>query len=120
MKVTISRIVRGDKDTKFGTKNSVGLKIQETTISDVNGNEVEVNDRWLNCLYDLNRQNGTEAWNDGDSVDIDVTVNGEYLNFRPSSADSVRASNNLEERVKKIEEHLGFNKDNVVEEPDNF
>lgn len=101
-KVTIDAINRTQKETKYGLKDQVGIKIVEATTTDVSGNTVNINDRWLNTF----QAQGTEKWSKGDVVSIDlIEKDGKYLNFKPSSADSM-AVTDLELRVKRLEEKV--------------
>lgn len=100
MKVTISAINRTQKQTQYGVKEQVGMKIEESTITDVNGASINVADRWLNSF----NTKGTENWDNGMSVNIDVIEkDGKYLNFKVGSASSA-PSPELESRVAKLEE----------------
>lgn len=100
MLVTISKINRGVKETKYGNKRSVGIQIAEDTVKDINGNNVSIGGRWLNCLYDEKKDNGSENWDSGQQVEVQIKVNGEYLNFSPVSGQEA----DLLGRVKKLEE----------------
>lgn len=77
--VTIARVVNSIKTTKFGDKLSVGLKIKETEVVDINGTKVPVNDRFLNAWF--NPEYKFEP-KEGDVVDILVSQRGDYLDFK--------------------------------------
>jgi hypothetical protein len=82
-KVTLEAVNRSQKETAYGIKTQIGIKISETSIKDVNGNDIIVADRWLNTFT----TKGTESWDKGMSVNIDVIEkDGKYLNFKPGQA----------------------------------
>lgn len=82
-KVTISRIFRGEVETKYGLKNKVAIK------TDKHG------DAWLSTF----KTEGTEAWNDGDEVEVNVTESNGYLNFVPVIPDYGARIKALEDAV---------------------
>ena len=98
--VTISRIFRGTKDTRYGEKKTVAIQVEEDTVKDVNGTErgTKKEDGTPNWLSTFNTA-GTENWKDGDKVDVEITENKGYLNFKPSVED-------LEKRVKRLEDKV--------------
>ena len=63
--LTITRVFRGKKQTKFGEKDSIGIK---TT---------KYGDKWLSSF----KTQGTEKWAENDTVDIYVEEKNGYLNF---------------------------------------
>jgi hypothetical protein len=82
MQVTIDGINREEKETQYGMKQRIGLKIVESKVFDINGTEIPVNDRWFNGMVALTN-NGTESWKKGDKVNIAITQKeGKYLNFK--------------------------------------
>ena len=106
--VKITRIFRGDKETKFGLRNSVGIKT------------VEFGDKWVSGLFDPAKgKNGTEDWKDGDTVEIFTTEKDGYVNFtlKPKVGDTSA----LESRIKKLEEAV-FNKESkdLPDSPDAY
>lgn len=66
MKLTIQKIFRKDKETQYGLKQSVGLKT------------LEYGDKWVNGWGDENNKD----WKEGDVVEADITLKGEYINFK--------------------------------------
>lgn len=81
MIVTIDGINREEKETQYGVKSRVGLKIVESEVFDVNGTKIEVQDRWFNGMLSPTN-NGTENWSKGDKVNIAIKEKeGKYLNF---------------------------------------
>lgn len=107
MKVTLTRIFRGEKETKYGVRNSVGIKT------------VEHGDKWVSALFDPKKgANGTESWKEGDQVEIFVTEKEGYINFtlKPTEASAIAG---LEARVKVLEDKvLGTSTESV--DPDGF
>lgn len=82
MFVTIDGINREEKETQYGMKQRIGLKVLESKVFDINGTEIAVNDRWFNGMVSLTN-NGTESWKKGDKVNIAITQKeGKYLNFK--------------------------------------
>lgn len=89
--VTIDGINREEKETQYGMKQRIGLKIVESKVFDINGTEIAVNDRWFNGMVALTN-NGTEHWKKGDKVNIAITQKeGKYLNFKVVRDDSAPA-----------------------------
>lgn len=91
--VTLTRVYRSDKDTKFGVRNSVGIKTNE------------YGDKWLSSLFDPSKgKNGTEDWKEGDTVNIFISEKDGYLNFTlKAKAPSLEE---LDARLKRIEKAL--------------
>lgn len=67
MKLTITKIFRKEKETKFGKKVSVGIKTKEYG-----------EDRYLNGWEDDHNQH----WKEGMEVNAEVKTNGDFLNFK--------------------------------------
>lgn len=109
MIVTIDGINREEKETQYGMKQRVGLKLVEQKVFDINGTEVQVNDRWLNGMLSLGN-NGTENWKKGDKVNIAITEKeGKYLNFkvvRDDSAPKSSSSSSNDSVLKDIQDRL--------------
>ncbi len=102
-KLTISRIFRGEQETKYGIKPKVAIKVAEKD-----------DDKWLSTF----KVAGTENWKEGDIVSVDVTENNGFLNFVPAQA----SSNELEDRIKKLEDKVfGTDKeDETINEDEPF
>ena len=64
--LTIVKISRKPKETKYGLKTSIGLLTKE------------YGERWLNGWGD----NNNASWQPNQSVEATVEQNGEYLNFK--------------------------------------
>lgn len=104
MIITIDAISRKQVSTAHGIKNSIGIKPLETEITDVNGNTIDVFDRWLSGF----ETPSAKSWAKGMQVELDIVEkDGKYLNFKPhgeASGARVPASPQLEARVKKLED----------------
>lgn len=102
MQVTLTRIFRGDVETRYGTKPKIGIKT------------VEHEDKWLSTF----KLQGTESWKEGDKVNIAVEEKNGYLNFTPIIPDYNDRITKLEEAVfgKKKEPEPQVNPDDF----DNF
>jgi len=101
-KVTLKKVFQSEKETKFGMKVSVGLKIEEETVTDINGEDVEVKDRYINGWfpkgYDF-------PFQEGDVVNVLVAVRGDYLDFKiPDNATSGEMS--ITKRVLRLEKQM--------------
>lgn len=101
-KVTINKVFQSEKETKFGLKVSVGLKIDEDTVTDINGEDVEIKDRYINGWfpkgYDF-------PFQEGDVVNVLVAVRGDYLDFKlPDNATSGEMS--ITKRVLRLEKQM--------------
>lgn len=91
-KVTINKVFRDPVTTKFGP----GVRTSILT-SEYPGTKMSSFAR------------GTEAWKEGDTVEVDITKNGEYTNFKPVGAQNGPPA--LEGRVTRLEEHVFGKKD---------
>jgi len=95
--VTLTRIYKGMKETKFGTSPTVAIK---TTTH---------GDKWLNTFKVTAEMDG---WKEGDTVNINVQEKGGYLNFDTIGLGSqvkpvgqaTGGTNNTEARLKKLED----------------
>ena len=101
--VNITRVFRGEQETKYGLKAKVSIKTEEH------------GDKWLSTFNTA----GTEAWTDGMEVNIDITEKGDFLNFKvPGGVATVpSASPAIEGRVAKLEEAVfGGQKETATKE----
>lgn len=108
MIVTIDGINREMKTTQYGEKQRVGIKIVETSVIDLNGTTIAVNDRWLNGMLKPSG-NGTEDWKKGDQVNIKIVQKGDYLNFSPvfdGAAPSPRQGSSLDAEVADLKRRV--------------
>lgn len=97
MKVHLTKIHRGEIETKYGKKEKIGIKTEE------------YENRWLTSF----NVRGTENWQEGNVVNISVEQKGQYLNFR-FPLDKIDL---LEERVEALENFmLSVEKGGVVKE----
>ena len=91
MKVTLCKVFRGEQETKYGMKPKMAIKTEQH------------GDKWLSTF----KVQGTEKWNIGDEVEINVTENGQYLNFEPVNNDNIAVTlqdfQGLVERVEALE-----------------
>jgi len=117
-KVTLEKVFTKVKETKFGPKLSVGLKIKEATVTDVDGVEVQVNDRYLNAWL---KEDAVFPHKEGDVIEIAVKQRGEWLDFSlgafkgGTSSDGPRLAA-IEARLSKIEARLdGADEDEETE-----
>lgn len=99
--VTLTRVFRKDVETKYGIKPK--LSIQTSTHGD----------KWLSTF----KVQGTENWNDGDTVKVNIQEKGDFINFEPigggSTSSASTASPQLEARVCKLEDAV-FGKQNTT------
>lgn len=87
-KVTIKKIYRDIKDTKFGKKTMTSIYVTE--YPDVRMSSFD---------------KGLETWKEGDTVDVTITKNGEYTNFTSKTASRLGAVNSdIIKRIEKLEE----------------
>lgn len=131
MKVTLNKVFTSVKETKYGEKLSVGLKINEKQVNDIDGNTVDVNDRYINAWFPKDTR---FPYNEGDTIDIRVKQRGDYLDFQlindmpkpGQAAVSDTRISNLESRVAKLEEIIANTPavsdptETVPDDPDNF
>jgi len=99
--VRLTKVFRDTTDTKYGMRAKVAIQ------TETHG------DKWLSALFPTNQTAGTEDWNPGDTVNIDVIEKGDFLNFKPSgtgkSGSGViksKTTDELEARVVRLEEQV--------------
>ena len=103
MKVKIEKIYRSDKK-KDGTPlvNKDGKPYEKLSIkTDQHG------DKWVGGFVNI----ATGKWKEGDEVEIEVTQNGDWLNFKTGKSGSFggvsqKAFDELSQRVAQIENTL--------------
>jgi hypothetical protein len=96
-KVTLTKVFRGEQETPYGLRTKVGIKIQEEDIILEDGRSANVADKWLTMLAKPGTTTGTEEWETGASVEIEISEKKGYYNFKV-------VGNSLEDRVKKLED----------------
>lgn len=124
-KVTLTKVFTGIKETKFGNKMNVGLKIQEDKIKDINGQDIVVGDRYVNGWF---KEDFTFPYSEGDVVDLLVVVKGEYLNFSLPGVGKPPAEDTsiLKARIKELEAEIAAlnnplgSQDEEMEDPDGY
>lgn len=85
--VRLTRVFRKEKETRYGVKPQLSIQTEQH------------GDDWLSTF----NVRGTDAWQDGDEVQIEVTRNGDFLNFKPVVSHVGSSNPNLEARVEKLE-----------------
>jgi hypothetical protein len=88
--LTITRVYKGTKETKYGVKPTVAIKT------------VEHGDKWLSTFKVAPVM---DEWKDGDKVKLDVEVTDKFINFKLPDASS-QANADLEARVKRLEKSV--------------
>lgn len=88
-RVTLVRVFRGPKETKFGTKDSVAFKC------------VEYGEKWISTFKVTPEM---KDWKEGDVVEVNISERNGFMNF--DTAPNPTAG--LEARVKVIEDQLGI------------
>lgn len=103
MIVTLKKVFTSVKTTKFGDKLSVGLKIEEPTVTDINGQPITVGDKYLNAWFD---KNFIFPHTEGEKVDILITTRGEYIDFKLPGIGKPPAPDlgSIIDRIKKLED----------------
>lgn len=88
-KVTLTRVFRGPKETKFGTKDSVAFQCSEYGA------------KWISTFKVTPEM---KNWKEGDVVEVNISERNGFMNF-----DTLPNPNaGLEARVEAIEKHLGI------------
>ena|SRR3990167_3202080 len=92
-KTKLTRVYITDKDKqgnplmgKFGPYKKIAIKTEAHS------------DKWLSGFISKSTD-VTNSWREGDIVNITITENGQWLNFRPATKIDV-----LEDKVKKLED----------------
>ncbi len=103
--VTIEKVFTKVKETKFGEKLSVGLKIKESSVEDLNGAAVQVNDRYLNGWFNKDYK---FPYKEGDEVDIIITTRGDWLDFQLPEVAAMKKGGDptIGPRVTKLEKQM--------------
>ena len=115
-KVTIDKVFTKQIETQRGARLSVGLKIKEGSVKDINGQDITVNDRWINGFFD---PKFTVPFKQGDSAEIlIIEKDGKYLNFSIPGVGKPPAHDMslLIDRIKRLEDAVFGS--NVPEEPE--
>ena len=90
-KLKIERIYRGKKETKFGEKGTIALKVASQKYLGKDGQPA-----WISTF----KTKGTEHWKEGDEVEITITENKGFFNF---DIGDVLTLESLDARLKKVE-----------------
>lgn len=106
--VKIEKVFRKEVETKYGTRESVGIKPATDVVQDINGDDITMDGRWINGFRDSNGE--TDKWQDGMTVKI-LIVTKKYTRKDGTEGEAVNFK--LPEGVSSIVE-------DVVEDPDNF
>lgn len=90
--VTLTAVYRKNMETKYGVKPQVSIKTSEH------------GDKWLSTF----KVAGTDSWQEGDEVNIDVQEKGDFINFSPRNDGGAPSRSNtgsspLEPRVAALE-----------------
>lgn len=102
MLVTITKVYSNVKTTKFGEKLSVGLKVQEQTVTDINGDSHTVGDRYINAWFP---KDFVFPFREGDKAELLIKERNGYLDFAIPGVGKAPAPDvsSLVERIKKLE-----------------
>lgn len=95
--VNLSAVFRKDKETKYGIKPQISIKTTQH------------GDKWLSSF----KTKGTEDWENGMEVQINVQENGEFMNFSPvggASSSSASVSSDVLKRIEALEAEVFPNK----------
>lgn len=79
MQVTLEKVFANVKENKFGPKLSVGLKVKESTVTDINGTVHNVEGKYINAWFD---KDYTFPHKEGDVIDIMIVERNGYLDFK--------------------------------------
>ena len=109
MKIVLEKIWRGEQETKNGVVDKIGIKIKQTEITDKDGKTHDVTDKWISALFNKGEYTNTEEWDEGMEVEVEISENKGYFNFKVKGV-------TLEDRVKKLEEIVLKDKVEVKEE----
>jgi hypothetical protein len=95
MQVTLTKVFRDETETKYGVRAKVAIQTSEH------------GDRWLSALLMPNKTMGTEHWEPGQTVTIDVSEKGDFLNFKPtggaSGSSPAAMTPEYEARIERLE-----------------
>lgn len=113
-KVTIDKVFNDAKETKFGPRAQLSIKIKESVVKDINEQDVEIGGNYIRGFFPAGF---IAPFKQGDVVDLLIIKKGEYLNFtipgvgKPPTPDL----QNIVERIKKLEDKV-FGETRVPEE----
>lgn len=90
--VNLVRVFRKDVETKYGIKPKVSIQTKEH------------GDKWLSTF----KTRGTEGWEEGMEVQVNVSEKGDFLNFDPVGGSAAayspsKGASDLEPRVAALE-----------------
>ncbi len=115
MKVTLEKVFANVKENKFGPKLSVGLKVREPMVLDINGNEHSTEGRYINAWFD---KDFIFPHKEGDVVDLLIVERNGYLDFKlpgvgkpptPDMGSFIERLATVEGQVSAILKHLELN-----------
>lgn len=101
-KVTIEKVFSDEKETKFGKRTQLSIKVKESTVKDINGTDVSVAGKYIRGFFP---QGFIAPFKEGDETEILLVQKGEFLNFnipgvgKPPAPDT----SNLVDRIAKLE-----------------
>jgi hypothetical protein len=101
--VTIEKVFSKVKETKRGEALSVGLKLREEFVEDINGEKINVKDKWVNAFFP---KDFDFPFKDGDTADLLIVQDGEYINFKIPGVGKAPTPDiaSLVKRVQRLEE----------------
>lgn len=119
-KVTIDKVFTKQIETQRGARLSVGLKVKDSSIKDINDKDIAVNDRWINGFFDTSF---VVPFKQGDTVELlIIEKDGKYLNFSIPGVGKPPAPDMglLIDRIKKLEDAVfgARGTDTETEEPE--
>jgi hypothetical protein len=95
--VVIEKIIRKEVTTKYGQRESIGIKPTTETVVDINGDEITLDGRWLNGFRD--KAGETDKWVEGMKIKILINTRdyvskdgkpGQAINFKlPEGVSSI-------------------------------
>lgn len=89
-KVTVTKVSWREVETSRGKAEKIGIQTSE------HGNQ------WLSSFANKYNTEKLKAIKEGDTIEIKITKNGDYLNFALANA-----TDKLEERVRRLEIAVG-------------
>ena len=77
-KVTIDKVFSDAKETKFGKRTQLSIKVKESTVKDINGVDIKVDGKYIRGFFP---EGFVAPFKDGEQAEILVLQKGEFLNF---------------------------------------
>lgn len=104
-KLKVTKVYRGQQDTKYGKKDKVAIKTEE------------YGEKWLSCFVTGPTRQFLDTINEGDTIEVEVTTKGDFVNFKPLTSAPSQDLEELKNRITKLEDAVFGAPEDSADEP---